>query len=75
MPADLKPCVHCQRGTENQFGDIWHDQFPIKSDSITFHRPPRILKRNNRYFLLLENFPLFQIKACPLCGRRFEDAN
>lgn len=74
MSTKLKPCPYCQGGEENKLGDVWYRLFDINSTTSIYHMSPRILKRNNRYFLVLENFPLLQIKACPVCGRRFEDA-
>lgn len=73
MPTKLKPCPHCQDGEENQYGEVWYKKFPMVDSSAIYHRKPRILKTNGRYFLSIENFDPFQIKACPVCGRWFEE--
>lgn len=69
----MNDCKHCSVGKENEYGDIWFGQFPMSLLGGVYHSAPRILKRNNRYFLDVDDFRMIQIKACPICGRNFEE--
>lgn len=66
-----KKCPYCQDGKENDYGDAIFKSFDLKLDTRIYHRSPKIIFRNNRYFMSIENFNMFEIKACPICGRSF----
>lgn len=69
----MNDCKHCSVGKENEYGDIWFDKFKMTYSGTIYRSCPCILKRNNRYFLFVDGFHLMQIKACPICGRNFEE--
>ena len=64
------PCKHCEQGEENEYGDIWFLPFNVRPLGTVWHDRPRITKRNGRYFMTVDNFAMFEIKACPICGRK-----
>jgi endogenous inhibitor of DNA gyrase (YacG/DUF329 family) len=66
-----KSCPHCQKGTENEYGDIVYSGFPCSLRGAIYSARPCIFKRNKRYFLNIDHYTAIEIKACPICGRSF----
>lgn len=66
-------CGCCQKGKKNEYGDVWFESLPCKLRGNFSHDRPQILKRNEMYFLIVENFTMIRIKSCPICGRNLED--
>ena len=66
-----KNCPYCQKGNENEYGDIMYREFPCTLRGAIYSPKPCIFKRNNRYFLTIPNRSSIEIKACPICGRSF----
>lgn len=68
-------CECCQDGRENPYGDVYYATFPCAPYGAVFHYHPRIIKRNNRYLLIIDGFSAIEIKACPICGRQLGESN
>ena len=66
-------CKHCTDGKINEYGDEWFAHFECKTCGALYRERPRITKRNNRYFLHVDDgLSMIPIKACPICGRSLE---
>ena len=69
----MKSCEYCQKGTENEYGDVVYRWLPCTLRGAVYAAHPVIFKRNNRYFLNIDHFSAMEIVACPICGRKFKE--